>query len=289
MTMAAFDPNKMASFSGDEDPASPTTIIFKQMQAAGIPLSAGNIRQFMEQKRSSPAQPEGQFDIEQGGQGQRTAQLKIERGSDDTAGKIEGSAPPASRSSDVSGPGAVNPANTTTEDKNTSSQPAPSEDPAIGATAGGTGSTGNLGAMIATGLGLGGAGALGMRAINSGLIPGASAGPPPAIVPPVAPPAEPMLSPMESAMLKATAPANDRLGLGATVPDVSGGVPTDPAAAALGNLYENRIQTGIQEPPNMPPQIPEIPFRSNPASRVPNADITVRPRIPIRTRGLHLS
>src|SRR5215469_18012063 len=81
--------NMMASFRGDEDPSSPTTIIFKNMQAAGIPLNAGNIRTYMQKLRMSPEGPPGQFDM--GARDDKTGNmesLRVERGSDDTRGSV---------------------------------------------------------------------------------------------------------------------------------------------------------------------------------------------------------
>lgn len=89
--LANFDPNKMASFRGDEDPASPTTIIFKQMQAAGIPLNAGNIQRFVASLGRQPN--EAGPDIGSAGPPDRNLQVQRTDGDSNgksVAGKIEG-------------------------------------------------------------------------------------------------------------------------------------------------------------------------------------------------------
>jgi len=71
---------------GDEDPLSPTTMIFKAIQAQGKPLNAANKRAYMQQLRSSP-HTEGQPDIESDGN-TLTVQRDDSKGS--VANKVEG-------------------------------------------------------------------------------------------------------------------------------------------------------------------------------------------------------
>jgi len=157
----------MASFRGDEDPSSPTTIIFRNMQAAGIPLNAGNIRTYMQKLRMSPEGPPGQFDMgarDPASGNMESLRVQRDGGSDEVgkgggsvANKVEGQGQTGNAGNSQGGTGPAEPrsyeniGDGVNETKTTSAQPS---------------SNFNLGSAIAAGLGAGGA--LGARYLFGG-------------------------------------------------------------------------------------------------------------------------
>lgn len=302
MEMATFDPNKMAVFRGDEDEASPTTIIFKQMQAQGIPLNAGNIQKFMQQYRAGPASPAGQPDIIQGGSDmKRPAELTIERGSDDSApaqpSRVSAPGPDTNRGAVDTRSGdqrvaAESPrvADTRSGDQRSSAQPTSATDlpidPMSGATAvGAQGADTSLGPGGKTGLAaliLGGAQLLpglidrGISAVRGSASPLVPSGPA------VTPDAGPQIRlPGPQAPLQLGGPQAPHMA------DPNAAIampPPTPMQSAMDKAVAPQVSLGSQVQTNAPlpgAPAPEVPFRSAPNSRVPQADITVRPRIPL--------